>query len=281
MVNGWIIYTQEKFLISREYCQLYIDSFKCKGISISVILVEKLSIKLLNSKNIFIYEGRQVDKPSFVINRTSDFLLAELLEQTGIKVYNNSYISRVCNDKRLTYSLVANNGIEILDTSIITAAEDEIFSYPYILKDSFGSGGSGVFLVNNSDELNICKDKLKLSKLLYQKVAPEVGKDVRVYVVEKKIVAAVLRSSDTDFRSNFSLGSKASVFELNQKNIELVNSIINMFDFGMVGIDFLVCGNKLIFNEIEDCVGSRMLYKITDINIVDIYAQYIIEQVIN
>ena len=49
-----------------------------------------------------------------------------------------------------------------------------------------------------------------------------------------------------------------------------------MFDFGLVGIDFIV-GNdgELIFNEIEDVVGSRMLYAVSDISVVPLYLDYI------
>jgi gamma-F420-2:alpha-L-glutamate ligase len=55
-----------------------------------------------------------------------------------------------------------------------------------------------------------------------------------------------------------------------------VNQILNLFDFGLVGIDFLI-GDKgeLIFNEIEDVVGARMLYQCTDINLVGLYLDYI------
>ena len=44
----------------------------------------------------------------------------------------------------------------------------------------------------------------------------------------------------------------------------------------MVSIDFIIDDNdQLIFNEIEDVVGARMLYKCSDIDIVREYLSYI------
>mgnify|MGYP000090003010 CR=1 FL=1 len=42
-----------------------------------------------------------------------------------------------------------------------------------------------------------------------------------------------------------------------------------------IGIDFLFDGGHLIFNEIEDTVGARMVYDKTDIDIIKLYCDYI------
>ena len=49
-----------------------------------------------------------------------------------------------------------------------------------------------------------------------------------------------------------------------------------MFDFSLVGIDFVFHRGKMVFNEIEDVVGARMLYSKTDINIVSLYLDFIL-----
>ena len=50
-----------------------------------------------------------------------------------------------------------------------------------------------------------------------------------------------------------------------------------VYDTRYVGIDFILDdNNKFIFNEIEDVVGSRMLYQVSDIDIVDLYLNKII-----
>lgn len=56
----------------------------------------------------------------------------------------------------------------------------------------------------------------------------------------------------------------------------MIQKIIDHFDFGLVGIDFLIGHDgELIFNEIEDVVGSRTLSEISDINLLEKYVTFI------
>ncbi len=56
----------------------------------------------------------------------------------------------------------------------------------------------------------------------------------------------------------------------------MVNTIINHFDFGMVGIDFIFDEKGgFLFNEIEDVVGSRTLSMTSDTDIVKLYLEHI------
>ena len=61
-----------------------------------------------------------------------------------------------------------------------------------------------------------------------------------------------------------------------------MNKIIDLFEFGLVGIDFIIGDeSELIFNEIEDVVGSRMLYQCApEINIVERYLRFIIRSMV-
>jgi gamma-F420-2:alpha-L-glutamate ligase len=114
------------------------------------------------------------------------------------------------------------------------------------------------------------------SDVVIQPLTGTKHQDLRVYVIGKDIVAAVLRTATDGFKSNFSLGGKVCLYQLKQDEIELVRRIIDQFEFGLVGIDFILGDEgELIFNEIEDVVGSRMLYQCSDINIVELYLFYI------
>jgi gamma-F420-2:alpha-L-glutamate ligase len=104
--------------------------------------------------------------------------------------------------------------------------------------------------------------------------------DLRVYVIGKEIIAAVLRTAKEGFRSNFSLGGEVRLYELSEEEKKIVELITGQFEFGLVGIDFIIGDEgELIFNEIEDVVGSRMLYQCSDINIVELYLKYILQQI--
>jgi glutathione synthase/RimK-type ligase-like ATP-grasp enzyme len=115
------------------------------------------------------------------------------------------------------------------------------------------------------------------SDFVLQPLTGNKHQDLRVYVLGTEIIAAVLRTAKEGFKSNFSLGGEVRLYELSEEEIGVVNRIIREFDFGLVGIDFIVGDQgELIFNEIEDVVGSRMLYQCSEINIVRSYLEFIL-----
>ena len=88
----------------------------------------------------------------------------------------------------------------------------------------------------------------------------------------------MLRINKGGFISNFCLGNDAIVYELNNNEIEIVNKILTISNFDYVGIDFLFDGGEIVFNEIEDSVGSRMLYSKTNLNVARDYTKYVINK---
>ena len=110
--------------------------------------------------------------------------------------------------------------------------------------------------------------------------------DMRVYVIGKRIVAAVMRSSGRDFRANYSRGGDVALVELRDAQKQIVNRSLDELDFGMAGIDFLFDRDgNMVLNEIEDVAGSRMLYECAPhIDFVSQYVDYVmtcLEPVVN
>lgn len=56
-----------------------------------------------------------------------------------------------------------------------------------------------------------------------------------------------------------------------------IHDIMEVFDFGLVGIDFIFHRGSLVFNEIEDAVGTRMLYT-GGLDIVPDYLDFILSR---
>ena len=51
------------------------------------------------------------------------------------------------------------------------------------------------------------------------------------------------------------------------------------FAFDFVGVDFIRDGGRWVLNEIEDIVGSRMLYKTTDLDVASLYIKHVAKSV--
>lgn len=258
---GWIIYNKEEAKKNVNYIKWYIDKFKAENIELSLIYTDDIEYIAL---------------PDFAIIRVIRPDITSRLESLGVRCFNNGFVSEICNDKALTYKYVNENGVEILPTYYNI---NEIKKFPVVIKPKDSHGGDRVNLAENFNELSKLMHLYERDNYVIQVVASDRGKDVRVYVIGNKIITAMLRESESDFRSNFCLGGKASVYNLSNDEIKKVERIMNLFDFDFVGIDFVFNNGKIVFNEIEDVVGSRMVYSYTDIDIVDLYIKYILQKI--
>ena len=298
---AWIIYFREAAIYNQKYIQLHIEEGAKLGIHVKLILVEDLEFGVKDNQWFLYYHKENITIPDFAICRAIYPLLTKQLELMGIKVFNNSFVAEICNDKAKTYQYLAKTGIKMVDTCFYLNEQ-----VPSILADIKGAtvikaveghGGSQVFLLQPEDVKDFVTDSeaeediinynsiknrntiingLDHSNVVVQPLIGSRHQDLRVYVIGKEMIAAVLRTAKDGFKSNFSLGGEVRSYQLKEEEKNIVQKIIDQFDFDLVGIDFIIGDSgELIFNEIEDVVGSRMLYQCTDINIVQRYLEYI------
>lgn len=208
--------------------------------------------------------------PDFVVMRVYNEELNEHFDRHGVRIFNNSRVASVCNDKWKTYLALCGK----FPVAVTQRAEECTLPYPRIVKARHGHGGSQVFWVNDEAEFSLVLANMGDSAIV-QPPTGKRGRDLRVYVIGGKPIVAMLRKSDIDFRSNFSLGGSAERYILSECEEKLIADIARQFDFDFAGIDFLL-GDGLICNEIEDVVGCRMVYTYTDIDIIKKYAFHIV-----
>lgn len=176
----------------------------------------------------------------------------------------------------------------------------------YVIKSVDGHGGSQVFSLNgdgtkhgsyrkNRDNNLFIENNDNADNRLYirnniykslqghdcvlQKRINSDSNDIRVYIVFGKIYAAVLRHGNDGFKSNFSLGGSVEEYFPDEKQKKFIEKFIEAFganQLSMVGIDFILTRDgNLIFNELEEMVGSRMLYNCSKHDIVREYVEQI------
>lgn len=82
------------------------------------------------------------------------------IESYGIKLLlSGEEIVSTCNDKWLTYKFLRRNGISTPITfknknTLITALDNNLISYPIIMKPRWGMASLGIYIVDNLEELN-------------------------------------------------------------------------------------------------------------------------------
>ena len=252
-----------------EYIKLYEDECKRRGLEFSLCITEAPPCGAPFDLTRLI-EGCSPAEDIF-INRSRYAQITHFLEEKGYRVYNNSLVAELGNDKLLAIRYMQARSIPVMKTY---TSPPEV--YPFVAKTIDGHGGNEVFLIKDEAQLKKTLSELDGRKVIYQDYCDTPGRDKRVYIVGNKVVAAMLRISDTDFRSNYSLGGRAEVSPLTPDEAEIVDKILAALDIGHAGIDLIYHNGRPVFNELEDVVGSRMLYRYTDIDVVDLFVEYIL-----
>lgn len=283
--TGWLIYNKEMANINSGFISWFIKEALLLHAELKLVIKEDLHYGVTSDQLSLFHKGEAVSMPNFVIMRNNDSLLTEQLERLGTTVFNNSFVSQISNHKGRTHQFLAGKGIPMLDTVFVSRDEfcpdyDLLpFPYPVVIKEVAGRGGNQVYAAACHEELAEILEKVQAKELIIQRMGDVPGRDVRVFVIGGEIIAAILRSSDQDFRANFSLGGSAQLFELNKAQRNLVESVITAFngELGFVGIDFLFAkDDSFIFNEIEDVAGSRTLSANSDVFVVRLYLEHIL-----
>ena len=117
-------------------------------------------------------------------------------------------------------------------------------------------------------------------KFIYQGYLANNG-DVRLYVLNKKVIGAVKRSNDKDFRSNFSLGGEVEEYKASTEMIDIAIKISELLDADYIGVDFIIYDKGFVVNEIEDPVGARMLLKANGVDAVSLFIKHIKNALLN
>ena len=254
----WIVYDKVRIEKNKDFVKFLTELFGNINIKTKLVFAENIR--------------RYKTFPKIAIMRTDNFEVSRYLEERNVKVCNNSKVSEICNDKYKTYLYLKENNVDVIDT--YKCGENQKLVYPIVVKSKFGHGGSEVFMINNDTELCEITKKYNKDDLILQSLADK-GKDKRTYVINNKTVISMLRTSKTDFRSNYSLGGRAEKSNLTNDEKALINKVLKLFHFDFAGIDIIYKNGKPYINEIEDVVGSRMVYKYTNYDIIKDYVEYI------
>lgn len=225
----------------------------------------------------------------FIVYLDKDRHISKMLEKCGFKLFNKGDAIEVCDDKMLTHIALANNGIlmpKTISSPLYYAGEDDgkfltnvinELSFPIIVKEVYGSFGKQVYKIDNFDRLKKIREKLQHIPHIYQEyIETSKGRDIRVILVNKKVVACMERVSKNDFRSNIELGAKGYPLELNTKIKEMAEKIATILDLDYCGLDLLYGKeNQYILCEVNSNAMFNEIEKVSKINVCKIYCEYI------
>ena len=276
-MRGWLVYETQSIQRNSFFIERWMHAANAEAIDLRLVKTSDLAYGIMGGAPFLQLMG-QDERPDFIVMRCNQPLLSRHMETMGVAVYNNSKVARICNDKRMTHSLLAGQ-VPMMDTAFL--APDAFyapFPFPLVIKGVQGCGGREVYRVDNAAQYQEALKAIAPDHAVAQPLCDEPGKDLRVYVLGDQIISCMLRYSTDDFRSNIGLGAASKPVDIPEKVREYVAIIQSHFHFGLVGIDFIFHQGQPVFNEIEDAVGTRMLYMHTGRDIAWEYLALILGQ---
>ena len=133
------------------------------------------------------------------------------LEAAGVTVFNPAKAIECAVDKYLATVRLEAAGLPVPPTVVCEDAESALVAFAelggdVVVKPIFGSEGRGIVRVSDPDlALRTFRTLERLDAVLYvQRYIPHEGCDVRVMVLDGRVLGAMRRCSASDFRTNVS-----------------------------------------------------------------------------
>lgn len=250
---GWLIVNS--FVHTTKFHEIY-QHLHQAALSCDMDLDIKTSDSLLSTINDDF--GKQ-KFPNFIIFWDKDIYLAKLLEQFNVRLFNKASAIEICDNKILTYLCLNNNNIRFPKTIIAPKTFEGVgytkkdflktaiakLGLPLIIKEAYGSFGQQVYLAHSYEECSAIIDSLGYKDFLMQEfISTSKGKDIRINVVGNKVVSAMERYNENDFRSNISNGGKMKPIAISNEQKEMALKVCQLIGLDFAGVDILFSDNN-------------------------------------
>jgi len=200
------------------------------------------------------------------------------LETLGVKVYNTGHAVERTVDKAMTSFLLHHHGIATPDTWVCESRHQahEIMSReisensPLVIKPLFGSQGKGVRLIRQGDALPVPMEA-HVDGLYYLQRYVDSGEgawhDYRVFVVQGKVIAAMVRHGES-WVNNVALGGHCEVVAHDGELALLAEAAAKAVGIDYCGVDIIRDRyGKLYVLEVNSIPAWKGLQSVVDVDI--------------
>lgn len=286
MKKGWLIVNA--FLTAEKYATMYalLQSAASKlGVSLVLKTTADLTCAVGDEASLFIE-----NKPDFVLFWDKDVSLARRLEKTDVPLFNSATAIEVCDNKIMTAERLQQAGVPTPDTVIAPKTFENIgysdfhflkkagerLGYPMVIKEAYGSFGAQVYLAETEEQAKQILQKIGHKDCLMQRfIGESAGRDIRVNVVGDKVVCAMLRENENDFRSNISGGGKASAVTLTEEQEKLAIDACKALSLDFAGVDILLGRDKDLVCEVNSNPHFKSALDCTGVDVSECILRYI------
>ena len=239
----------------------------------------------------FAYKSINYD---FCVYLDKDKYVSDMLEKSGLRLFNSHKAIQICDDKMLTFIALSGSGITVPKTmpgllcydkdkrvkaSALDAVESTL-NYPVIVKACHGSLGKEVYKADDRAALERLAETVRCEQHLFQQfISESFGRDIRVIVIGGKVFAAMLRKSNGDFRSNLNAGGSGERIEIPKAVASACEKAASIIGLDYCGIDMLLGKDGYYLCEVNSNAFFGGIERVTGKNVAAAYAKYIYDKI--
>ena len=189
-------------------------------------------------------------------------------------------------DKLRSMQLLARNNVDIPRTVVARENRDAdeliklVGGAPVIIKIAKGSQGVGVVLAETRKAARSIIQAFysqNVNILVQEFIAEANGEDVRAFIIDGKIVAAMKRKTldEDEFRSNINLGGVGEPVELTPREERLAKKAAKLMHLSIAGVDILRSKRGPLVMEVNAFPMLTGIEATTKIDVADQIIQYV------
>jgi len=194
----------------------------------------------------------------------------------ALKVYclNSSTAITQSRDKLFSLQLLLNHGVEIPTTGFANSPLDTddlikmVGGPPLIVKLLEGTQGKGVVIAETKKAAESVINAFKSlnANILVQEFIKEAnGKDIRCFVIDGKVVAAIQREAlPGEFRANIHLGGTASIIKPTAEEKRIAIKAAKAMDLKVAGVDIIRSSKGPLLLEVNSSPGLEGIENATN-----------------
>lgn len=225
-----------------------------------------------------------ITRPSILSDVDIHTSLIQQLEMSGVLLFNKYESILKCKNKIKTMQILDHYSIPIPKTVLVSRPEDLdgamklLGGFPVIVKRPVGSFGAGVSIVESMRALKSALLWDQPMYLLQEFVKYSKGKDLRVFVVNGKVIGTMMREAKKgEFRANIELGAKGKGVEITEEEVSISLRAVQALDLSYGGVDIIRSKNGPVILEVNSNPGFKELERASGVNVAKTLVEYAAE----
>ncbi|MGG7035842.1 MAG: 30S ribosomal protein S6--L-glutamate ligase [Flavobacterium sp.] len=200
--------------------------------------------------------------------------LTRQFEALRVFCLNSASAITQSRDKLYSLQLLLNHGVDIPTTGFANSPLDTndlismVGGSPLIVKLLEGTQGKGVVLAETKKAAESVINAFKSlnANILVQEFIKEAnGKDIRCFVIDGKVVAAIQREAlPGEFRANIHLGGTASIIKITAEEKRIAIKAAKAMDLKVAGVDIIRSSKGPLLLEVNSSPGLEGIESATN-----------------